>query len=333
MSSISKKNWTKWHHLLHKELLNNKGYIPAGINMLLAVSGGQDSMAMLIIFNEIKQHHNWSLNVWHGDHKWHNKSTDYAKSLKQFCSQNNIPCFIDYADTVDVASEEKARNWRYEKLHSTAKKLFEKRIPKKDVYIATGHTSTDNIETFFLNLARGSYYCGLGGIPKKRMLNEKFFLVRPFLIFSRKDTDLICKSLNIPTWVDPSNLDLNIQRNNVRHNIIPVLEKIHPGCSHRISNFIQKMNSYKNEQADLCSLAIKSCTTKNGLNRQLLLSIGDEARSTIIFNYLKQTYSQQINSKQIKNISEKIYINSSGQVQLSNGFQVLWNQKFINILN
>ena len=56
------------------------------------------------------------------------------------------------------------------------------------IYLLTGHTNTDNAETFFLNLARGSNYAGLSYIDKKRLLENNIFLIRPFLIFSREDT-------------------------------------------------------------------------------------------------------------------------------------------------
>ena len=55
----SQQNWTSCHHMLHKEILGNKNLIPNGANLLLAVSGGQDSMALLNLINDMKKHHNW----------------------------------------------------------------------------------------------------------------------------------------------------------------------------------------------------------------------------------------------------------------------------------
>ena len=65
------KNWTSWHHLLHKQILGNRTLIPDGANLLIAVSGGQDSMTLLNLINDMKTQHNWFVNVWHGDHQWH----------------------------------------------------------------------------------------------------------------------------------------------------------------------------------------------------------------------------------------------------------------------
>ena len=74
MINTLKNNWTNWHHTFHQSILNSENFIPNSINLLVSVSGGQDSMALMTLLDDIKEHHNWSLNVWHGNHKWHNKS-------------------------------------------------------------------------------------------------------------------------------------------------------------------------------------------------------------------------------------------------------------------
>ena len=76
--NLKQKKWTSWHHLLHKKLLSDKKLIPNGANLLIAVSGGQDSMALLNLLNDMKTQHNWYMHVWHGDHQWHEKSEKYA---------------------------------------------------------------------------------------------------------------------------------------------------------------------------------------------------------------------------------------------------------------
>ena len=66
-----KNNWTNWHHKFHKQFLDDKKFIPKGANLLIAVSGGQDSMALMTLVDDIKNQHDWKINVWHGDHQWH----------------------------------------------------------------------------------------------------------------------------------------------------------------------------------------------------------------------------------------------------------------------
>ena len=96
--NLTKKNWSSWHHQLHKEFLKQKIMIPNESNILISVSGGQDSMALLILINDLKKLHNWSISVWHGDHKWHTKPSLYAHELKNYCEDKNISFYFDQAN-------------------------------------------------------------------------------------------------------------------------------------------------------------------------------------------------------------------------------------------
>mgnify|MGYP001382244188 FL=1 len=327
----SQKNWTSWHHLLHKEILGNKTLIPDGANLLIAVSGGQDSMALLNLINDMKTQHNWFVNVWHGDHQWHEKSAKYALELKSYCNKKNISFFFDRANKKNISSEEKARDWRYKKLIERANHLFIENQKETDIYLLTGHTNTDNAETFLLNLARGSNYAGLSYIDKKRLLENNIFLIRPLLIFSREDTKEFCKLQNIPIWEDPTNCDLKIKRNLVRKKIIPILETMYPGCSKRINSFAEKMSNYKNEQNDLSQLAFISCKDALGVKRKLLNSLCIEARCTILNTFLKRDCKKQLSSKNITNLASAIFEKDRGQINLPDGLKIVWDKDYINL--
>ena len=58
--NVTQKNWSSWHHLLHNEILSKKTLIPKGSDILISVSGGQDSMALLVLIDDLKKLHNWS---------------------------------------------------------------------------------------------------------------------------------------------------------------------------------------------------------------------------------------------------------------------------------
>ena len=325
------KNWTSWHHLLHKQILGNRTLIPDGANLLIAVSGGQDSMTLLNLINDMKTQHNWFVNVWHGDHQWHEKSETYALDLQSYCNKKNISFFFDRANKKNISSEEKARDWRYEKLIERANHLFIENQKETDIYLLTGHTNTDNAETFLLNLARGSNYAGLSYIDKKRLLENNIFLIRPLLIFSREDTKEFCKLQNIPVWEDPTNCDLKIKRNLVRKKIIPILETMYPGCSKRINSFAEKMSNYKNEQNDLSQLAFISCKDTLGVKRKLLNSLCIEARCTILNTFLKRDCKKQLSSKNITNLASTIFDKDRGQINLPDGLKIVWDKDYINL--
>ena len=327
----SKNNWTNWHHKFHKQFLNDQTFIPKGANLLIAVSGGQDSMALMTLIDDIKNQHDWKINVWHGDHQWHKESSEFANKLKNYCKEKEIPFFIDVATKKEILSEEKARDWRYEKLCNRVNELL---VEEKSIYnwfILTGHTSSDNTETFLLNLARGSNYRGLAGIPKQRTLNEKYLLRRPILIFNRKDTNSICQIMKIPFWEDPTNLDLSIKRNLIRHKVLPFLNKIHPGYTNGINQFVCKMNKYSREQADLCALAIEACKNGEGIKREVLNTIGIEARCTILNSLIQKKIIKQISSQNIETISTEIFKKSNGQINLPQGLKIIWNKHTIRL--
>ena len=327
--NLTQKNWSSWHHLLHKELLRDKKLIPNGAHLLIAVSGGQDSMTLLSMINDMKNQHNWLVHVWHGDHQWHDKSERFALELKSYCAKKNISFFFDQANKEHIASEEKARDWRYKKLNEKANQLLIEK--QKNIYVLTGHTNSDNAETFLLNLARGTNFAGLSYIEKKRLIEDNIFLIRPLLIFSREDTKQFCKQMNIPIWEDPTNNNLKIKRNLIRKKIIPTLETMYPGCSERINNFAEKMSNYKNEQKDLSKLAYLFCEDGNGIKRELLNSLCIEARCTILNTFLKKDCTKQLSSKNITHLASSIFEKDRGQINLPDGLQIIWNKDYINL--
>ena len=329
--NFTQKNWSSWHHLLHREFLSKETLIPKGSKILISVSGGQDSMALLTLIDDLKKIHNWSISVWHGDHQWHEKSSLFAIELKSYCEGKNISFYFDKANKEDILTEEKAREWRYQKLCDRAKTFLKNKQQKKNIYLLTGHTSSDNAETFILNLSRGSNFAGLSNIEKKRLIENQIFLIRPILIFSREDTKQLCHDMNIPVWEDPTNLDLKLKRNLVRKKIIPTLEVINPGCSERINNFSQKMRNYNNERNDLCELAYLYCKNVKGINRNLLNSMCIEARCTILNRFLRETCKKQYSSKNLEKLATSIYEKNQGQVYLQDFLKIIWNKNYVDI--
>ena len=298
---------------------------------MIAVSGGQDSMALLNLINDMKNQHNWLVHVWHGDHQWHEKSEKYAIELKNYCDKKNISFFCDRANKKSISSEEKARDWRYKKLSERANQLLSENQKNIDIYLITGHTNTDNAETFLLNLARGSNYAGLSYIEKKRLLENNIYLIRPLLIFSRENTKTICNLMNIPIWEDPSNFDLKIKRNLVRKKIIPTFETMYPGYSKRINSFAEKMSNYNKEQQDLGKLAYLSCKDEKGVKREILNSLCIEARCTILNIFVKKNCKKQLNSNNINDLASSIFEKDRGQINLPERLKIIWDKDYINL--
>ena len=202
-SHKNERSWSKWHLRLHKRLKQNASLLPINSKLLLAISGGQDSMALLQLITDLRRLYKWQVEIWHGDHQWHSKSKKIEDELKLWCLHKQIKFHSNTANKEDTTNVEKARDWRYKNLLITAKSLSSHNTRFPYIKILTGHTATDRAETVIMNLARGTDLVGLSTLREKRILENKIELIRPLLIFNRYETLEICKEFGLPIWKDP----------------------------------------------------------------------------------------------------------------------------------
>ena len=80
--------WSPWHDRLHRHLLQRPHLLPQGQTLLLAVSGGQDSMALLGLARDLASRYHWSLQLWHGNHGWHPQAQRCCDELESWCQQH-----------------------------------------------------------------------------------------------------------------------------------------------------------------------------------------------------------------------------------------------------
>ena len=200
--------------------------------LLLAISGGIDSMVLLHLFHEIKfditvAHCNFSLRDAESD-----ADEDFVKST---CESLNIPYYIQKFDTKQFASDYKlsiqlaARKLRYDWFSEL---LTDKKID----YVLTAHHLDDEIETFLINLTRGTGLEGLTGIPAK---NEK--KIRPLLKFSREQIETFAKENNIKWREDSSNASNKYLRNKLRHDVVPILKELNPSFMNSFQNTLDNL--------------------------------------------------------------------------------------------
>ncbi len=287
-------------------------------------------MAMLKLIIDLQRLYKWKLTVWHGDHGWHKGSGQIATELRAWCVQRNINFLCTKATPKDINSEAKARHWRYTTLESIAKNLSSKE--KTCLHILTGHTGTDRAETLLLNLARGADLAGLSSLRERRSLGSEALLVRPILCFTRNETAMICESMQLPIWLDPTNSDMHLSRNRIRHEIFPVLEDLHPGCSKRISSLGERLSNHKEDQTILAGLAIQALQTPSGLCRKSLAKLSLTARGTLLVSWLEKAHAPFVTATQLEKISQKISSNiHAGYFQLSKGWKISWSKEFVQI--
>jgi tRNA(Ile)-lysidine synthase len=202
--------------VLYPELRNSR--------LLLAVSGGPDSMAMLHFFNK----EGYDIIVGHVYYGLRPGESEKEKSLiEKFCKQRNIPFHVLDASGMIHSSEssvqEKAREIRYTWLESIRKK-------EKCRYILTAHHIDDNAETLLMHLIRGSGLRGMAGI---RMTNEN--IIRPFLLIPKEKLLEYVKNNKVPYSEDSSNRKDDYFRNRVRKHLLSLLKKENPAAAEHLA--------------------------------------------------------------------------------------------------
>lgn len=194
-----------------------------GDTVLVAVSGGPDSTALLLSLLKLKKEFSLSLAVVHVN--YHLRGTDSNRDqlfVETLAKKYELPFYVKDIDGKKEFKngdlQEKARELRYSFFLKTAKEI-------KANKLALGHNKDDQVETVLMRFLRGSGTGGLSGIPVKRELAPGFTLVRPLLETKRKEIALFLKRNKIKARTDKSNLKDVYLRNKLRHKLLPLLKK------------------------------------------------------------------------------------------------------------
>lgn len=188
--------------------------------IVIAVSGGADSMFMLRILSDLKDELSIDIAIAHINHGIREKSDKDENFVVQSAKKMGIPVYVkklNYSQKLDNKNTEAwAREHRYTELEKIRKELnFDK--------IATAHNSNDQIETILQRISEKSGIGGLRGIRR-----ESGRVIRPILTISRKEIDKIVQELEIDHIEDETNQDITLKRNYFRHKVIPQWEKLYP---------------------------------------------------------------------------------------------------------
>lgn len=226
-------------HLQHNfPLLNGK-------KLLLATSGGIDSMVLLHLF----QRTTYQIAIAHCNFQLRGiESFEDQKFVEDAAVSHQFPIYTKEFDTksfaedfkvsIQVAARELRYNWFYELLES-----------ENSDFILTAHHADDNLETFLINLSRGSGLDGLTGIPQQ---NDK--VIRPLLIFNRQEIEEYAKENSLQWREDSSNASDKYLRNAIRHDLVPILKKINPNflaAFQKTQSFLQQSQEMVEDASEM----------------------------------------------------------------------------------
>jgi len=248
-----------------QQTIERYGMLAIGDTVIMGVSGGPDSMALLFVLREMQDDYQLSLWASHYNHKLRGKESDQeAEFVKCQAERIGVPLLVEDDDGSLLKTkgnlEEIARKKRYDFFQRKALELNAQKI-------ALGHTATDQAETFFLWLFRGTGTKGLGGIPPVR----DSLIIRPLIETEREEIIGFLKQKGIPWKEDSTNKSGNFLRNRVRQILIPkLLEEFDP---HLVKKIIKTTEIFRDDDILLEKLTIdkfNEMSIKNDKNNVLL---------------------------------------------------------------
>ena len=267
--------------------IRNKIDLSPGDAIVVGVSGGPDSMALLYILNEFKAKMDLKLICAHINHSKRKESDEEEAYVRKYCKDNNIifEC-IKITKWGDDNFENEARSVRYS--------FFEELIYNYDAkYLMTAHHADDLIETILMRIVRGSTLKGYSGFSKI-VEKDGYRIVRPLITLTKDEILEFNKVNNIKYYIDASNNDDVHTRNRYRHTILPFLKKENPNVHKKFLKFsetlIENSNFIDNEANKVFNRVFQ-----NGiLYIDKLKELDNVIQTKIIYNILEKIYGDDL---------------------------------------
>ncbi len=265
---------------LKKELPNNS-------NIVIATSGGPDSMVLLNLLSTIKKEKNLKLICAHVNHKLRNESAKEAKMVKQYCQKNNIIFEYMTIDKYEGNTENYAREKRYE--------FFETLIRKySSSYLLTAHHGDDLTETIIMRIIRGSSLKGYAAFSE---ITEKkdYKIYRPLITKTKKQLLMYAKTHHIPFALDKTNDSDKYTRNRIRKYILPKLKEENPNVHLKFLHFSTTILETEKYIENQLKKIMPNLYKNNKLNLDLFLKEELIIQKKIIQYLLEKAYQNKIN--------------------------------------
>ena len=288
-----RSDWTLLHARFH-QTLRQRNLLPKQATILIAISGGQDSLCLGKLLLDLQSKWSWQIAVAHCDHHW-KSDAGIAEHVQQVANNWQVPIYLKEAQALKE-TEAAARKWRYQALVEIAQERDFK-------YIVTGHTLSDRAETFLYNLIRGAGADGLSSLSWQRFITEQIQLVRPLLNVFRQETLEFCQQFQLPIWFDAVNNNPKYARNRIRGDLIPYLRNnFNPQVENSLAQTAELLRAdveyLEDEAQKLLAQAVSS--DNNQLNRTLLRNVPLALQRRVIRQFLPKIIGKSPNYEQIE---------------------------------
>ncbi len=299
--------------------------ISTGDRVVVALSGGADSVSLLDALCSLKEKYNLTIYAAHLNHNLRGEEAERDENFcKILCKNYEVELFIKSIDIHTLASEQKiseelcGRNERY--------KFFDELSVRLNAKIATAHSASDNAETLIYNIARGSSVRGLSAIPPKRGR-----IIRPLIEVSRAQIEEYCKQKGLAFVTDSTNLTDDYTRNRIRHSVMGTLRDINPQLEQSVSQLSEsarEVTDYLNKQAQA---ALDKCKRQFGFSCKMLLQLDTAVLKHSLVLLCERTAKLTPEHRHIE-LMIKI-LNNGGAVNLSSKFIAVSKQGIFRIIS
>lgn len=304
---------------------DEKSLLRKGDGIIVAVSGGVDSVVLLDLFSRLKQKYNLRLSAAHFNHQLRGKESDADEVfVRRLAKRHGYQFIVDQAETAThsrhrkISIQEAARELRYSFLASLLKEDSTQKI-------ATAHNANDNAETLLLNLCRGTGISGLTGIPAYR---PDLHLIRPLLFASRSEIEAHARLHRLKYRTDSSNKKLHYKRNFIRKKILPLLqESLNTDIVetlNRTSDIFRRVEDFVLQEAKrhLQRVTLKKTNDLHSLDVTKLKGIHRYLQETVV-KLVAQSYTEvPLESREVLRILGLLSSDTGKRIEFSKGFKV-----------
>lgn len=297
--------------------------------IVIATSGGPDSMCLLHLLCELKSSMGLKIIVAHVNHKLRKKSEEEAVFVKKVCEKNNL--IFEYMEILkynDDNLENDARTKRYEFFNRLVLKYHAK-------YLMTAHHGDDLIETILMRLTRGSSLKGYSGF-KKELAYESYTIIRPLITETKEDIIAYMQKNGLKYYIDESNFSLQYTRNRYRAKVLPFLKKEDPLVHHKYLKFSEELTNVNNFLERYIKDLLENISDKKGIKINELKKLDKFLLKKVVEYTLSNIYIDDlflINDKHTNLIIGMIRNNkTNSSITLPNNYQAIKSYNYYKIV-
>ena len=289
--------------------------IDDGSTVVVAVSSGPDSMALLNLLLEVREKKKLKIVIGHIHHNLREESDEEYEFTKKYASENNcIFEWIKFDEYETNSIENEARERRYEFFETIIKKHNSK-------YLLTAHHGDDLIETILMKITRGSSLGGYAGF-KKISNRDGYIILRPLIFYTKEDILDYLEKKNIPYRIDKSNYNKKYTRNRYRLDILPLLKNEDKDVHKKYLKFSEELGEINGFVENYINGRYDEIIKNNMINITLIKKEDKYIIKQILYKYLFNIYKEDIKlieSKHVDIICNSIFDDKSNlEISLPN---------------